>query len=129
MHFYRSLYPISAITFDLDDTLYDNGPVIRKTLEVSHQAMCGWHQSLRHFSLEAWQAELNQLRAEEPEIYHDVTEWRRRAVVQVMMKAGLCNTEAENGAREVMSIFAHWRTGALAHWRTGAVAQSGGYSA
>lgn len=31
MRFYRQLAPIAAITFDLDDTLYDNRPVIDKT--------------------------------------------------------------------------------------------------
>lgn len=30
MHFYRPLAPIKAMTFDLDDTLYDNHPVIEK---------------------------------------------------------------------------------------------------
>ena len=29
MHFYRSTGPIKAMSFDLDDTLYDNRPVIR----------------------------------------------------------------------------------------------------
>ncbi|SVK45665.1 flavin mononucleotide phosphatase [Acinetobacter baumannii] len=31
MHFYRPLRPLAALTFDLDDTLYDNRPVIRQT--------------------------------------------------------------------------------------------------
>ncbi len=30
MHFYRTLMPIAAMTFDLDDTLYDNVPVMDK---------------------------------------------------------------------------------------------------
>ncbi|MGP1084095.1 5-amino-6-(5-phospho-D-ribitylamino)uracil phosphatase YigB, partial [Serratia sp. CY58181] len=29
MQFYRPLRPLAALTFDLDDTLYDNRPVIR----------------------------------------------------------------------------------------------------
>ncbi len=28
MHFYRRWQPVAAISFDLDDTLYDNGPAI-----------------------------------------------------------------------------------------------------
>ena len=36
MRFYRPLGPVKAMTFDLDDTLYDNGPVIRAA-EVSLQ--------------------------------------------------------------------------------------------
>ena len=39
MKFYRPLGPIKAITFDLDDTLYDNHPVIRKTTAESHAAL------------------------------------------------------------------------------------------
>ncbi|MFY3758398.1 5-amino-6-(5-phospho-D-ribitylamino)uracil phosphatase YigB, partial [Escherichia coli] len=31
MHFYRPLRPLAALTFDLDDTLYDNRPVIAET--------------------------------------------------------------------------------------------------
>ncbi|EEG87262.1 hypothetical protein PROPEN_00540 [Proteus penneri ATCC 35198] len=31
MRFYRTLTPIAAMTFDLDDTLYDNVPVMDKT--------------------------------------------------------------------------------------------------
>lgn len=31
MRFYRPLSPVRAMTFDLDDTLYDNRPVMDKT--------------------------------------------------------------------------------------------------
>lgn len=31
LHFYRPLKAIAAFTFDLDDTLYDNHPVIMRT--------------------------------------------------------------------------------------------------
>lgn len=30
MHFYRRWQPVAAISFDLDDTLYDNGPAIER---------------------------------------------------------------------------------------------------
>ncbi len=35
MRFYRPLGQISALTFDLDDTLYDNRPVIDRTMHES----------------------------------------------------------------------------------------------
>jgi putative hydrolase of the HAD superfamily len=35
MRFYRPVGLISAITFDLDDTLYDNRPVILRTEQES----------------------------------------------------------------------------------------------
>lgn len=39
MRFYRPLGQISALTFDLDDTLYDNRPVIDRTMHES-LALC-----------------------------------------------------------------------------------------
>ena len=59
-------------------------------------------------------SELNRLRqtllASEPEIYHDVTEWRRRALELGMINAGLSATLAKTGADEAMANFAHWRS-------------------
>ena len=110
MHFYRRLKPIKAITFDLDDTLYDNYPVILKTTEESHRFLQAYHPSLRDFSTEAYQKLRDRLLAEEPEIYHDVTEWRRRTVEQAMLDVGLTLNEAREGSNKVMEVFAHWRS-------------------
>lgn len=110
MHFYRRLQPIKAITFDLDDTLYDNYPVIRKTTEESHRFLQSWHPDLHDFSVEAYQQLRDRLLAQEPDIYHDVTEWRRRTVEQAMLDIGLSPTEAREGADKVMAVFAHWRS-------------------
>jgi putative hydrolase of the HAD superfamily len=46
----------------------------------------------------------------EPEIYHDVTEWRRRAVERAMLDAGLTADEAAEGAQAAMQHFAKWRS-------------------
>ncbi|MDU4093278.1 MAG: 5-amino-6-(5-phospho-D-ribitylamino)uracil phosphatase YigB [Pantoea sp.] len=110
MHFYRRLQPIKAITFDLDDTLYDNYPVILKTTEESHRFLQSWHPDLSDFSVEAYQQLRNQLLAQEPDIYHDVTEWRRRTVELAMLNIGLTPAEAQQGADKVMAVFAHWRS-------------------
>ncbi|QHM72860.1 5-amino-6-(5-phospho-D-ribitylamino)uracil phosphatase YigB [Mixta intestinalis] len=110
MHFYRRLRPINAITFDLDDTLYDNHPVIIKTTVESHRFLQGYHPELSGFSTEAYQQLRDQLLAQEPDIYHDVTEWRRRTVEQAMLNVGLSSDEAREGADKVMEVFAHWRS-------------------
>lgn len=110
MKFYRPLRPIKAITFDLDDTLYDNHPVIRRTTAETHAALQAYHPALSAFSEEAYQALRNELLLLEPDIYHDVTEWRRRSVEQAMLNAGLTPDEARAGADKVMDVFAHWRS-------------------
>lgn len=110
MHFYRPLRPVAAITFDLDDTLYDNWPVIRKTTEASHAALQAFHPAMKDFSVQAYQNVRDRLLAEEPDIYHDVTEWRRRAVASAMESMGLAPDEAAAGATQVMAVFARWRS-------------------
>ncbi len=95
--FYRPLGQISALTFDLDDTLYDNRPVIDRTMHESLAFVRSYHPSLSQFDAH----ELNQLRqtllAAEPEIYHDVTVWRHRALELGMRNAGLSAEAAKAG--------------------------------
>lgn len=110
MHFYRPLRPIAAMTFDLDDTLYDNSPVIRRTMKASHAALQVHHPLLKDYSVEQYQQVRDRLLVAEPEIYHDVSEWRRRAVEQAMLDVGIAATQAASGSREVMEVFAHWRS-------------------
>ncbi|MCE0491653.1 5-amino-6-(5-phospho-D-ribitylamino)uracil phosphatase YigB [Pantoea sp. Mb-10] len=110
MKFYRSLGPIKAITFDLDDTLYDNHPVIRKTTAEAHAALQAYHPALHDFTPADYQAIRDALLAREPDIYHDVSEWRRRSVEQALLNVGLTATEARAGAHEVMAVFHRWRS-------------------
>lgn len=110
MHFYRPLRPVAAMTFDLDDTLYDNSPVIRRTTEESHAFLQSYHPALSQFSVAHYQRLRDSLREQEPEIYHDVSEWRRRAVELAMLNVGLTTDEADKGSRAVMANFAHWRS-------------------
>ncbi|MFC3393497.1 5-amino-6-(5-phospho-D-ribitylamino)uracil phosphatase YigB [Brenneria rubrifaciens] len=110
MHFYRPLGQVRAITFDLDDTLYDNYEVIRRTERESVSFLQHYHPALRDFQLVDFKHLRNELRSREPDIYHDVTEWRRRTVLQVMLNAGLQADEAVAGAKAAMEDFARWRS-------------------
>ncbi|MDU6452627.1 MAG: 5-amino-6-(5-phospho-D-ribitylamino)uracil phosphatase YigB [Enterobacter hormaechei] len=87
MRFYRPLGQISALTFDLDDTLYDNRPVILRTEQESLAFVQNYHPALKAMQNKDFQQLRQSLRETEPEIYHDVTEWRRRAVEQAMLNA------------------------------------------
>lgn len=110
MHFYRPLRPVAAMTFDLDDTLYDNRPVILRTTRESHNALQAYHPALKDYSVAQYQQVRDRLLAAEPEIYHDVSEWRRRAVEQVMLDVGLPSAQALTGSHDVMAVFARWRS-------------------
>ena len=110
MRFYRPLGTIAALTFDLDDTLYDNRPVIDRTMQESLAFIRGYHPALANFDARMLQGWRDELLKSEPEIYHDVTEWRRRALELGMINAGLSAAMAKTGAEEAMANFAHWRS-------------------
>ncbi|MEX3022494.1 5-amino-6-(5-phospho-D-ribitylamino)uracil phosphatase YigB [Kluyvera sp. STS39-E] len=110
MRFYRPLGTIAALTFDLDDTLYDNRPVIDRTMQESLIFVRGYHPALANFDARMLQTWRDELLKNEPEIYHDVTEWRRRALEYGLRQAGLTAREATEGAEAAMENFAQWRS-------------------
>ncbi|MEB6381488.1 5-amino-6-(5-phospho-D-ribitylamino)uracil phosphatase YigB [Leclercia adecarboxylata] len=110
MRFYRPLGQISALTFDLDDTLYDNRQVILRTEQEALVFVQNYHPALKTLENTEFHRLRQALRQTEPEIYHDVTEWRRRAVELAMLNAGLTAAEAALGAEASMTHFATWRS-------------------
>ena len=110
MRFYRPLGAIAALTFDLDDTLYDNRPVIDRTMQESLTFVRGYHPALANFDARTLQQWRDALLKTEPEIYHDVTEWRWRALESGMRQLGLTVQEAKAGADAAMANFAQWRS-------------------
>lgn len=110
MRFYRPLGTIAALTFDLDDTLYDNRPVIDRTMQESVAFVRGYHPALANFDARTLQGWRDELLKSEPEIYHDVTEWRWRALELGLSQAGLTAQEAAAGADAAMANFAEWRS-------------------
>lgn len=110
MRFYRPLGHISALTFDLDDTLYDNRPVILRTEQEALTFVQNYHPALRTLQNADLYRLRQAVREAEPEIYHDVTRWRHRAVERAMLEAGLSAEEAMAGANAAMINFAKWRS-------------------
>lgn len=110
MHFYRPLGPIAALTFDLDDTLYDNRPVIRRTTQALLAFVQGYHRNLNDFTESDFEYYRQVLLQRDPDIYHDVTEWRRCVIELAMRDAGLTAAHALAGAAEAMDHFAQWRS-------------------
>lgn len=110
MHFYRPLGQIAALTFDLDDTLYDNRDVIRRTAQELLSYIQDYDRRLQQFTQADFERSRQALLRDDPEIYHDVTEWRRQATERAMLNAGLSAEQAAEGASNAMEHFAKWRS-------------------
>ncbi|MDR9825275.1 5-amino-6-(5-phospho-D-ribitylamino)uracil phosphatase YigB [Vibrio sp. FNV 38] len=103
MIFYRPFSAIKAMTFDLDDTLYDNRPVIRR---VEQEAALWLHQNhpISQSKPMAWwhQVKINVL-AQQPELKHDVTQWRFCQIKQGLMQLGYSDPKAHQAANDVIT--------------------------
>ncbi|MDR3433430.1 MAG: 5-amino-6-(5-phospho-D-ribitylamino)uracil phosphatase YigB [Rouxiella aceris] len=110
MKFYRARQQIEAITFDLDDTLYDNGPVIRRTEAETMAFLRQYHPAMADIDAQEWRDVRAELLARDTEICHDVTAWRHQALYCAMLRRGLHEEQARVGAEATMQHFAHWRS-------------------
>ncbi|MGO4999949.1 HAD-IA family hydrolase [Oceanisphaera sp. W20_SRM_FM3] len=105
MRFYKRLMPVKVISFDLDDTLYDNVPVIT--------AAEAWLlQALKHHSSASTLLDANnladikrQILALEPELSHDVSALRLRVLTQGLRQQGVADIEACTLANEFYQGF------------------------
>ena len=75
MRFYRGLQPFKVMSFDLDDTLYDNSDVIRLAEERFLQCVQE-HAQLSELTSEYWREWKWQLAEKDPLIAEDVIAWR-----------------------------------------------------
>ncbi|MDR0805523.1 MAG: 5-amino-6-(5-phospho-D-ribitylamino)uracil phosphatase YigB [Enterobacteriaceae bacterium] len=110
MHFYRSLGAIKALTFDLDDTLYDNRPVIERTEVEVVNFMQQQFPQLAALDRDGFNRIRRQLLEQEPDIYHDVSEWRRRSFELTLQLHGDSDSAAAEGAAQIMEHFCYWRS-------------------
>lgn len=109
MHFYRPLSPIKAITFDLDDTLYDNHPVIDKTEAEVLRFIREYDPRFHHFTNDDIYAFRYLVEEQEPSICHDITRWRWLSTKMMLCHYGYSREDALKGADDIMAHFNYWR--------------------
>ncbi|MEF1312072.1 5-amino-6-(5-phospho-D-ribitylamino)uracil phosphatase YigB [Vibrio mytili] len=109
MIFYRSIAPIKAMTFDLDDTLYDNAPIIARMerellswLQVSHPAVA-------HMGKTDWLAVKRRVVTQSPDLKSDVTLWRLVQLKQGFLDAGYNSKQAQLAAEQGVNVALDWR--------------------
>ncbi|QSX36927.1 HAD-IA family hydrolase [Shewanella sedimentimangrovi] len=110
MQVFQRLRPFAAISFDLDDTLYDNGPIIRQAeaglLAFLHQE----YPNSRSWLASDWRHLRLQLMAVEPTLAHDPTAARRRCLRLGLERLGYGSEEAQSGSEAAMAEFLRCRS-------------------
>ncbi|RYV03058.1 HAD family hydrolase [Shewanella sp. OPT22] len=110
MRCFLNLQPIKVISFDLDDTLYDNRPYIDKAeteflLFMKHHFPAE-HQWESHF----WWSEKKKLEAENPAVSHDTWKSREDNAYRILLNMGYSPQGAKAGAKAGLDHFLHYRS-------------------
>lgn len=108
MRFYRPLHPFKLISFDLDDTLYDNHAVI---MRAEQQFLLALQQlaQLPDLTAEKWNAHKSAVAAAEPLLSEDVVQWRIRTLEIILRQQAFSVAEVKRLTAEIMAIFVDWR--------------------
>lgn len=102
MQFYRHLAPIKAMTFDLDDTLYDNRPVIRQ-VEASMAAWLHKYHPISATQPHRWWNQIKrQVAREDDWLLNDVTLWRHRQIEHGLSLLGYEDDQAKRAADDAI---------------------------
>ena len=110
MQLYKALAPIQVLSFDLDDTLYDNRPVLLAAEQamlhsLQQQLAPELHKPLNYWSQQRWQ-----LGQQQPDIRHDIGRWRMLGIEAGLVQLGLATCEAGEIAEAAYQAFWQART-------------------
>lgn len=107
---YQRLKPFKAISFDLDDTLYDNKPIIIKAVAESFSLLHSQYPKSCRWTPTDWQNCKLALQIQQPELVHDTSAARYAMLRQGLMLLGYSEIEASHGAQTGLECFHHYRS-------------------
>ncbi len=105
MRFYKAIKPIKAISFDLDDTLYENWPIIEKAEKAQ---LAFLHQTVplsQQTTTADWLLIRHQLLVEQPELHSDIGLLRRRGICRLLINIGIDKTKAKSISEQAFAVF------------------------
>ena len=109
IRFNRALSPVSVLSFDLDDTLYNNHPIIKSAL----QAQADYLETLEQWpvdSMSYWLKCRDNALKQDATLIDDVTRWRQAALLYAMTNLGFDKETAQQHAYGAYQAFADARS-------------------
>ncbi|GAD90733.1 putative phosphatase [Vibrio halioticoli NBRC 102217] len=102
MRFYRSLNTVQAMTFDLDDTLYDNHPVIKRLERDLRLWLVDSFPPLSAFDEQDWKRFKQQALRSSERCRHDVTVARETQLGFAFAAIGIIGTSQAEAIEQTM---------------------------
>ena len=108
LRFHRQLGDVAVISFDLDDTLYDNLPILRAAEEKVQHYIEQQYPQTRHWDIAHWRARRMQLMQRDTTLSSNMTLLRLTTLTEGFSEAGVDNPG--QAADDVMQQFHHHRS-------------------
>ncbi|MDG6895892.1 5-amino-6-(5-phospho-D-ribitylamino)uracil phosphatase YigB [Volucribacter amazonae] len=108
MRFYRRLSEFKLISFDLDDTLYDNRPVIIQA-EQAFVDYLAQRSGIAQVNLSYWQYWKQQIAQQNPLLCENVVQWRREILRQLLLAHQRSAVDIEKIIADCLQEFVQWR--------------------
>lgn len=110
MEFFRRLGAVRAISFDLDDTLYDNRPVIEHAEQWMVAHMRDRYLETAMYDRSWWHRLKLELQRQQPALVDDVSLCRRVLLQRGLMEGGMNEAMAHQEAESVFAQFLEVRS-------------------
>lgn len=110
MKFYRPLKPFKAISFDLDDTLYNNHPIIKKAEKSFLIYLNETYPELSELTAHQWNLYKKLVLKENPSLINDVSLWRLKILQKIMVIFGITEYKAIEYAKIAFAEFLRLRS-------------------
>lgn len=106
---YKSFTSPLAIGFDLDDTLYDNGPVLAVAEQALRDHLAQQFPRTSGMTYQDWFAIRQQVITKQPALANDIGLTRIVTLRQGLLDLGYDEQQASKGAEQAMALFLTWR--------------------
>ena len=110
MIFYRKWQPVAALTFDLDDTFYDNGPVIRTAENTMLQYLVAQYPNTQDKTRDFWLAFRRETIQDIPEYRYDMIQLRREVLKRGLFACGYQGEILKQAVDNVYGVFSEARS-------------------
>lgn len=110
MKFYRRLTPVKAMTFDLDDTLYDNHPYIVKAEQQMFAFMIKHWPEVESIGKAGWRQFRRESIRENPLFAHDMIALRRAVLDKLFTALDLSGDEKQQAINDSYDTFFWYRS-------------------
>ncbi|GAB5381373.1 MAG: 5-amino-6-(5-phospho-D-ribitylamino)uracil phosphatase YigB [Aliiglaciecola sp.] len=110
MKFYRSIHKIHALSFDLDDTLYDNLPMMIRGEKRLIEHLNTQYPLTEKITIEDWRQIKKTLLMSRPKLASDMGELRRLTLKEGLSQVGYAGAQLASAVNDAFDFFYYMRS-------------------